>query len=622
MISYAQNFEDVILARALGDRANGFYVDIGACFPDVASVTRHFYELGWNGVNVEPMGEPFERLKAERPRDINVRAAVASYSGEIVIYHGPSVGESSAVRPFETARPIRVPCLTLAELCHRYATRPIDFLKIDVEGLEQDVVKGGDWALYRPAIVVLEVTMPWSTQRRADATDIVEFLRGNDYNEVYFDGLNAFFLAREAAALAPRFAAPPNVLDRFTVAREAELEAATARLQAHAEAVGRRLAEVQTQAGAAERESAALAARTTAAEQVAQQSKAANAELREALREKESLLLAAQRNWQEGVATVERWQVAAAKSASELRAADLRVLELSQALAEATRQAELAAHQATAAIAAAELRAHVAEARAEQSEARSREAEASAQAAVARAVQDAQEAGALALRTEAIARDLEARSREAEAGEHHAVARALQAEHTVASMLCSRSWRVTAPFRAVADSIRGAPRGAPRLTVTADAVLAEDGSRSAATPAEARLPAIGRGRRRRLTAPLQYTRQLLRLRSPTQPGKRLGPGPVAGKVLARTLVAARRSPLFATLMSWIRQRHPRLWMKVKRFVGEQTTASLHPPAPPVVPPPAVCNAAPDDDSAARFMPAAQVFARLLAEEVHRQRGRS
>ena len=65
MISYAQNFEDVMLARAFGDRRDGFYIDVGACFPDVASVTRHFYDLGWNGVNVEPMAEP-THLRAVR----------------------------------------------------------------------------------------------------------------------------------------------------------------------------------------------------------------------------------------------------------------------------------------------------------------------------------------------------------------------------------------------------------------------------------------------------------------------------------------------------------------------------------------------------------------------------
>ncbi len=72
----------------------------------------------------------------------------------------------------------------------------------------------------------------------------------------------------------------------------------------------------------------------------------------------------------------------------------------------------------------------------------------------------AQQAEALALRAEAIARDLEARRRESEAREHRALARALLAEETIASMLRSHSWRVTAPLRALADSLRRAPAAA------------------------------------------------------------------------------------------------------------------------------------------------------------------
>ena len=53
-VSYAQNFEDVMLWRALKHISNGFYIDVGAWSPDIDSVTRIFYEHGWRGVNVEP----------------------------------------------------------------------------------------------------------------------------------------------------------------------------------------------------------------------------------------------------------------------------------------------------------------------------------------------------------------------------------------------------------------------------------------------------------------------------------------------------------------------------------------------------------------------------------------
>lgn len=238
MITYAQNFEDVVLARAFAGRRDGFYIDVGACFPDVASVTRHFYELGWSGVNVEPMDEPYLRLCADRPRDVNVRAAIAARNGEIGIFPGPSVGESSALRRDAAAQPIVVPCLTLAELCALHASRAVDFLKIDVEGLELDVIRGGDWTAYRPRVVVVEVSQPWSTERRADAREIDGFFRDRAYREVYYDGLNAFYVAEEASALTPLLACPPNVLDGFETVREAQFDGLTASLE-HAQAAAR-----------------------------------------------------------------------------------------------------------------------------------------------------------------------------------------------------------------------------------------------------------------------------------------------------------------------------------------------------------------------------------------------
>ncbi|MDT9694257.1 hypothetical protein Q5762_39180, partial [Streptomyces sp. P9(2023)] len=72
IVSYAQNFEDVMLWRALGHIENGFYVDIGAQHPTIDSVSKAFYERGWSGINVEPVDEYITLLQAERGRDINL----------------------------------------------------------------------------------------------------------------------------------------------------------------------------------------------------------------------------------------------------------------------------------------------------------------------------------------------------------------------------------------------------------------------------------------------------------------------------------------------------------------------------------------------------------------------
>lgn len=73
IISYAQNFEDVILWRVLMDVKDGFYIDVGANDPIEMSVTKWFYDQGWHGINMEPSEEYFRKICKARPRDINLQ---------------------------------------------------------------------------------------------------------------------------------------------------------------------------------------------------------------------------------------------------------------------------------------------------------------------------------------------------------------------------------------------------------------------------------------------------------------------------------------------------------------------------------------------------------------------
>lgn len=78
-VSYAQNCEDVILWRALRHVEHGFYIDAGANDPDMDSVTKAFYERGWRGINIEPIEEWHERLKAHRPQILILHLPLARH---------------------------------------------------------------------------------------------------------------------------------------------------------------------------------------------------------------------------------------------------------------------------------------------------------------------------------------------------------------------------------------------------------------------------------------------------------------------------------------------------------------------------------------------------------------
>lgn len=226
MISYAQNFEDVILARVFGQRPSGFYVDVGANHPEIDSVSRHFYGLGWRGINIEP-GTIFEALRAARPEDVNLNVAASDISGKATFYEVPDAhGLSRLNSPnlgLTNTIPREVPTVPLREILAEHGSdKPIDFLSIDVEGHEQQVLNGNDWVRFRPQVVLVEATLPNSQQPAHENWEPI--LRQADYEFAYFDGLNRFYVPREKGELVERFNLPPNVFDGFVRAEVVRLQ--------------------------------------------------------------------------------------------------------------------------------------------------------------------------------------------------------------------------------------------------------------------------------------------------------------------------------------------------------------------------------------------------------------
>lgn len=224
IISYAQNREDVLLWRALHDLPAGFYIDVGAEDPTKDSVTRAFYERGWQGINIEPVQGHFDKLCDERPRDLTLQIAIGDQVGWITLYEIPDTGLSTLVREVAARHQSegldyverRVPITTLNSLWEDFVKGEVHFLKIDVEGYEDQVLRGMALVQYRPWIILLEATEPRSCEETWYQWE--DRLLESHYEFVHFDGLNRWYLAKERSYLKSRFAAPPNVFDQFQLA--------------------------------------------------------------------------------------------------------------------------------------------------------------------------------------------------------------------------------------------------------------------------------------------------------------------------------------------------------------------------------------------------------------------
>nr|WP_246836386.1 FkbM family methyltransferase [Leptospira yasudae] len=166
--SYSQEGEDMILREIFQGKTEGFYVDIGAYDPIRFSNTNYFYQLGWKGINVEPSPDGIERFNLYRKNDINLNAGISREAGKLKYY----VFEEAALNTFDSKRveylemnssyrhqsSVDIPVYSLASILSKYCPgQKIDFMNIDVEWHEMEVLQSNDWDQFRPKVLLIEI---------------------------------------------------------------------------------------------------------------------------------------------------------------------------------------------------------------------------------------------------------------------------------------------------------------------------------------------------------------------------------------------------------------------------------------------------------------------------------
>lgn len=225
-IYYSQNREDLILWAFFSDQKDGFYVDVGAHDSEIFSVTKLFYDQGWHGINVEPQKQYCDKLQKDRPRDTNLNIALSDKKAELMLREYPQADGLSTLSEemkgsylddthlkgvTDQYREYAVKVDTLKNVLQKYAKgKQINFLKIDVEGLEEQVLKGNDWKQFRPQVICIEanhVFRDWSG-----------ILRKAHYKEYFNDGLNEYYIAEECyETLSKKFDYAGKILNQLSV---------------------------------------------------------------------------------------------------------------------------------------------------------------------------------------------------------------------------------------------------------------------------------------------------------------------------------------------------------------------------------------------------------------------
>ena len=166
--SYSQEGEDMIIRSLFNDKIeNGFYVDIGAYDPKRFSNTYFFYKNGWRGINIDATRGSMNLFNKFRPRDINLELLISDQVGEVSFYMFAEFAFNTFDKELALKRELQgnkileikqTRAVTLKEVLEKYVCQPIkiDFLTIDVEGVEMQVLKSNDWERFKPLVIVCE----------------------------------------------------------------------------------------------------------------------------------------------------------------------------------------------------------------------------------------------------------------------------------------------------------------------------------------------------------------------------------------------------------------------------------------------------------------------------------
>lgn len=199
-ISFAQDFEDIILFSAFGKYIKkGIYVDIGANDPCMISVTKFFYDLGWRGMNVEPLDDKYGLLCAERAEDENINLGVSDKDGELEL---GIAGAGSSFRYTDiSGQKVVKQVRKFADIYRqsRFFGQDVHFCKIDVEGFEKNVLNGIDFTQFRPWIFVIESVLPATNIPCHDEWEGI--LTANGYSCGLAHGANRYYVREDKGFL-------------------------------------------------------------------------------------------------------------------------------------------------------------------------------------------------------------------------------------------------------------------------------------------------------------------------------------------------------------------------------------------------------------------------------------
>ena len=154
---FAEFAEDVMVNRIFKNQDKGTYIDIGAYHPFKGSLTYTLFKKGWKGTNVDLSKTSIDLFKMARPNDVNICCAISNKTEKKIYFENSPINQqNSLIKQNNEQREIEIQAYTLDDLLISRNIENPDYLNIDTEGNEMDVLEGVNFDKINPKLITIE----------------------------------------------------------------------------------------------------------------------------------------------------------------------------------------------------------------------------------------------------------------------------------------------------------------------------------------------------------------------------------------------------------------------------------------------------------------------------------
>ena len=193
------NNEDTAVLDYFKDKKNGFYIDVGCHHPTYINNTYLLYKKNWSGINIDISQFSIDLFNYMRPQDLNYNCAISNKNKIVKIFYQKEFSQLSTIKSIQAKSVFQgnikekdMQAFSLDEILNRNKNKntKIDFLNIDVEGADLEVLEGLSFDKFKPELICLEIH-----DKEVKKSEIYNFLINKNY-ELIWSGIFSHIFKR------------------------------------------------------------------------------------------------------------------------------------------------------------------------------------------------------------------------------------------------------------------------------------------------------------------------------------------------------------------------------------------------------------------------------------------